>query len=128
MEITSQTTVTLCVYYVTVLCVCLNALTITSPSCRGNIHFTVHKNTTIDTGSDHVTIITSLSSPKASELFVACSAECCFLGKYYGRKKYPDPPIINTDITHMSCRNFQCSFTLDCSCLRYMHRLAYRMA
>ena len=47
---------------------------------------------------------------------------------YYGRKKYPDPPIINTDITHMSCRNFQCSFTLDCSCLRYMHRLAYRMA
>ena len=25
---------------------------------------------------------------------------------YYGRKKYPDPPIINTDNTHMSRRNF----------------------
>ena len=25
---------------------------------------------------------------------------------YYGRKKYPDPPIINTDIIHMSRRNF----------------------
>ena len=25
---------------------------------------------------------------------------------YYGRKKCPDPPIINTDNTHMSCRNF----------------------
>ena len=50
------------------------------------------------------------------------------LRTYYGRKKYPDPPIINTDNTHMSCRNFQRSSTLNWYCLRYMHGLAYRMA
>ena len=33
--------------------------------------------------------------------------------QYYGRKKYPDPPIINTDNTHMSHRNFQRSSTLE---------------
>ena len=47
---------------------------------------------------------------------------------YYGLKKYPDPPIINTDNKHMSGRNFQHSYTLDWYCLRYMHGLAYRMA
>ena len=47
---------------------------------------------------------------------------------YYGRKKYPDPLIINTDNIHMSRRNFQRSSTLDWYCLRYMHGLAHRMA
>ena len=45
---------------------------------------------------------------------------------YYGRKKHPNPPIINTDNTHKIRRNFQRSHTLDWYCLRYMHSLAYR--
>ena len=39
---------------------------------------------------------------------------------YYGRKKYPDPPFINTDNIHLSRRNFQRSSTLDWYCLRYI--------
>ena len=70
---------------------------------------------------------TSLSKIKYS---IWISKECPnkTVKLYYGRIKYPDPPIINTDNTHMSHRNFQRSSTLDWYCLRCMHGLAYRMA
>ena len=47
---------------------------------------------------------------------------------YYARKKLPDPPIINT-AQHTYFRiDFQCPYTLDRFCSRYMHGLAYEMA